>query len=221
MYSDITYASCQAELQRLAAKRPDLATLSTTQALYGLPTAGECREASGRRAPCKNYILEVTNRTSLAADPDRPEVLISGALHGDERVGPVTALALSRWLLERYDSDPWVHRLVDTRTVLIMPMTNAIGVEQNRRDELGIDPNRDFPYDQEPSHCMATVTARSLNEVYRARLLQLVITFHGGMQAIAYNWGSFNYYTGRPHRSPDDVSQREIAQQVRGSPIEL
>ena len=53
------------------------------------------------------------------------------------RVGPATALALSRWLVERYDADPWVRRLVDTRTVLIMPMTNAIGVEQNRRDELG------------------------------------------------------------------------------------
>ena len=47
---------------------------------------------------------------------------------------------------------------------------------------------------QEPSKCMATICARSLNEIYRARLLQLVITFHGGMQAIAYNWGSFNYY---------------------------
>ena len=173
-----------------------------------------CREASGRSAPCKTHILEITNRTSLPNDRERPEILISGALHGDERVGPSTALALARWLVERYDTDPWMHRLVNTRTVLIMPMTNAIGVEQNRRDELGIDPNRDFPYDQDPSRCMATITARALNEVYRARLLQLVITFHGGMQAIAYNWGSFNYYQGKPHRSPDDVSQREIAQQM-------
>ena len=110
----------------------------------------------------------------MAADPDRPEVLISGALHGDERVGPATALALSRWLVERYDTDPWVRRLVDTRTVLLMPMTNAIGVELRRRDELGIDPNRDFPYDQDPASCMKTVCARSLNEVYRARLLQLL-----------------------------------------------
>ena len=56
--------------------------------------------------------------------------------------------------------------------------------------------------------------ARSLNELYRARLLQLVVTFHGGMQAIAYNWGSFNYYRTKPHRSPDDASQRTIAAQM-------
>jgi hypothetical protein len=129
-------------------------------------------------------------------------VLISGALHGDERIGPATALALSQWLVERYDSDPWVRRLVDTRIVLIMPMTNAIGVERRTRAELNIDPNRDFPYDQAPSNCMATIAARSLNEVYRARLLQLVITFHGGMQAIGYNWGSFNYYKVAPALCP-------------------
>ena len=112
------------------------------------PTAGNCREASGQMAPCLNYVLEVTNRATLASDPERPEILISGALHGDERIGPATALALSRWLVEKYASDGWIRRLVDTRTILIMPMTNAIGVEQNRREELGIDPNRDFPYDQ-------------------------------------------------------------------------
>ena len=53
--------------------------------------------------PCQNYVLEVTNRSSLKEDPGRPEVLISGALHGDERIGPVTAMALSQWLIERYD----------------------------------------------------------------------------------------------------------------------
>jgi hypothetical protein len=87
-YSDISYASGAAELLRLATQRPDLASLSTAQSLYKLPTAGTCREASGKTAPCLNYILEITNRSSLAADPDRPEVLISGALHGDERIGP-------------------------------------------------------------------------------------------------------------------------------------
>eukprot|EP00900_Chrysochromulina_parva_P025221 jgi/Chrpa1/7332/Chrysochromulina_OHIO_Genome00018148-RA len=214
VYADITYASGAAEMLRLATTRPDLASLSTAQALYGLPTAGTCRNADGSSSACQNYILEITNRSSLAHELDRPEIFISGALHGDERIGPSTALALSRWLIERYDTDPWMRRLVDQRIILVMPMTNAIGVEQRRRDELGIDPNRDFPYDQVPSACMQTVTARSINELYRARLLQLVVTFHGGMQAIAYNWGSFNYYQSKPHRSPDDVSQRQVAEQM-------
>ena len=49
-YADITYSSGVAELLRLSALRPDLASLSTTQALYGLPTAGNCHDEKGTLA---------------------------------------------------------------------------------------------------------------------------------------------------------------------------
>lgn len=61
---------------------------------------------------------------------------------------------------------------------------------------------------------MTTITARTVNELYRHHLLQLVLTFHGGMQAIGFNWGSFNYYSGKPRRSPDDVAIRSMAQRL-------
>ena len=66
-YADVRYASCAASLLSLATERPDLASLSTTQALYGLPSAGSCRNADGSLSACLNYVLEVTNRSSLAA----------------------------------------------------------------------------------------------------------------------------------------------------------
>jgi predicted deacylase len=182
-YNYYSYGDAAKLLLDLASQRPDLASLSTTQALYGLRSAGTCASADGTRSACLTHVLEITNRSSAAAEPERPEVLISGALHGDEQVGPLTALELSVWLLSRYDTDAWVRRLVDTRRILIVPMTNAIGVATNQRSELGIDPNRDFPFDQEPGRCMQTIAARSVNELYRAHLLQLAITFHGGMQA--------------------------------------
>ena len=40
-----------------------------------------------------------------------------------------------------------------------------------------------------------------------------MITFHGGMQAIGYNWGSFNYYHG-VYASPDDNSMHDVAAQL-------
>tara|TARA_B110001452_G_scaffold179887_1_gene151019 strand:+ start:394 stop:1845 length:1452 start_codon:yes stop_codon:yes gene_type:complete len=211
-FTYFSYSQGVAEMLRLASTRPDLASVSTAQMLFGLPTAGQCTNADGSKSACLNHIIEVTNRTSAASDPERPEVFISGALHGDERVGPLTALELARWLVERYDSDEWVRRLVDTRIVIIMPMTNAVGWELSRRDEMGIDPNRDFPYDQDARACMKSVCARAVNELYRRHLLQLVITFHGGMQAIGYNWGSFNYYrtAGKPHISPDDAVMKDV-----------
>ena len=72
-----SYGSAVVELTRLATLRPDLASLSTAQALYELPTAGTCRNADGSRSACLTHVLEITNRATLAADPERPEVLES------------------------------------------------------------------------------------------------------------------------------------------------
>ena len=179
-----TYGAASSLLQSLARDYPQLASLTTAQEAYGLRSAGTCTDSAGHQGPCLNHIIQISNRSANAAVLSaRPQIYISGALHGDEQVGIVTALELCRWLLTRYAIDDWVRRLVDTRMVLISPMTNAVGSATRRRDELGIDPNRDFPFDQSAGSCMQTVTARTVNEIYRAHLLQLVVTFHGGMQA--------------------------------------
>ena len=60
---------------------------------------------------------------------------------------------------------------------------------------------------------MKTVAARAVNELYRHHALQIVITYHAGMQAIGYNWGSFNYYHG-VYASPDDNSMHDVAAQL-------
>jgi hypothetical protein len=107
-----SYGAAAALLQSLASQYPLLASLSTTQATFGLPPVGKCREDHGVDVPCLNYVLEITNRTGSEADRRaRPQIYISGALHGDEQVGVVTALELCRWLTERYEFDPWVSRL--------------------------------------------------------------------------------------------------------------
>ena len=165
-------------------------------------------------APCETWVLEVTERASLGRSPERPDVLVSGALHGDEIVGPLVTLELGRWLLRRQAAgDAWARRLVRTRRLLLLPLTNAVGFAQRTRRELQHDPNRDFPYQpSSPSACMTTVAARSVNELLRAHLLQLVITFHAGMQALAYVWGDFAHRGGAAHnRSPDHAALQAVA----------
>lgn len=108
-YSYYSYAAAAALLHSLASQYPSLASLSTTQAQFGLPPVGKCKDEAGQESPCLNYVLEITNRSaSPLARSTRPQIYISGALHGDEQVGVVTALELCRWLTERYESDAWV-----------------------------------------------------------------------------------------------------------------
>ena len=71
-----------------------------------------------------------------------------------------------------------------------MPMANALGYERFKRSEDSIDVNRDFAFDTSPSRCMASVAARAVNELWREHIFQLAVTFHGGMLAVAYEWGA-------------------------------
>ena len=134
----------------------------------------------------------------------------------------------------------WLRRLLDTRQVVLLAVSNPIGYETMRREEVGmdkgkrlrIDPNRDFPFDREPKDrsCMRTIVARVVNELWREHVFQMAVTFHGGMQAIAFEWGAPSREEveredkkseargpsrGRNSESPDDMAQLQLAETMR------
>lgn len=84
------------------------------------------------------------------------QVYISGALHGDERLGPHASYYLIELLVTGYGIDPYITNLLKTREIIITPMTNAPGFNFNQREERmagvglnyakSVDINRDFPY---------------------------------------------------------------------------
>jgi hypothetical protein len=195
-------------LKEWAHHYPDLVRVTTSQEAFGLPAAGthdDCpfdAEVEG----CLNYIITIQD---FLAHPEGsnssnhlPEVLWSGEVHGDERVGPTATLEAAQILLEAttcealprrilkdtqdweneianakqcrdnlfdygiQDADrQWLARLVTTRRIVIVPTANALGYYRNVREEDGVDPNRDFPYDlTDSSLCMQSIAARTLNE---------------------------------------------------------
>jgi len=82
-------------------------------------------------------------------------VFISGALHGNERLGPAVTFYLIEYLVTNYGKDPLVSSLLSHIELVIIPMTNAVGYSRNERLEAfngtkGYDINRDFPYNQDP-----------------------------------------------------------------------
>jgi len=86
---------------------------------------------------------------------DKVQVYISGAVHGDERVGPHAAYYLIEMLVSGFGHDQYITNLLQTREIIITPMTNAPGFDSSTREEkMGgvaakygtVDINRDFPY---------------------------------------------------------------------------
>ncbi|CAM9916764.1 unnamed protein product [Scytosiphon promiscuus] len=233
-FETLSYKSIVDRLHDLAANYPHLAQVYSAQDRYELPSPGRCsRDGS---VDCEQWVLHISDHETLDAHPERPEVFLSGCLHGDEQVGPTAVMEAAELMIygavchadasakecddevlrASPESVPWLSRLALTRSTVIMPMTNSIGYFNTVRTENGLDPNRDFPYSQKPNQCMTTITARAVNEVWREHAFQLAVTFHGGMVAMAYEWGSPDH----PHRkdangnyqdiSPDDAAQVEL-----------
>ena len=104
---------------------------------------------------------------------------------------------------------------MQTREIIITPMTNAVGYYHNEREERinqdhgafksnpnrvkakrvpeSMDINRDFPYNiRSDMECLNTIAGRVIHEIFARNLIVSAITFHGGTNVIGYPWGSFN-----------------------------
>lgn len=211
-FTHLTYAQIHYLLTQLAQEHPNLLRIYSAQDRFSLPHVGNCSElvdhteSVGRSVPCTIWVAELSNFDTLPKEPTRPEWIVSGTLHGDEVVGPITVLAFIEYMVTNYDKDPFASRMLDTRLTTLVPMTNAVGFFRNERTELQestdgspalhIDPNRDFGYDQAPENCMQTVAARALNELFRVHLFRVAITFHGGTNALGYEWGDMTHCDG-------------------------
>ena len=208
VYRYLGYAALIQRMKALAAMYPSLVRLRTAQERYNLPTAGTCSEDTRgiEKAACRVWILELGAEKDAvgggdggaATRSDKPQVLLSGALHGNERIGPTTLVELATLLCGRYGTDPWVTRLLDTRAVVMVPAANAVGYHENKREELGVDPNRDFAFDTAAPNCMRTIAARALNELWRESLFSFAVTFHGGDNLLAFPWGDTRHCPGFP-----------------------
>ena len=101
-YSDLSYSALNAAFDSL---NGNFASVSTASDLFGIESAKEvsekvleyhvhCRNftygdhifCSQGQVSCSPYIVRISDTTSLRHDESRPQVLISGEIHGDERV---------------------------------------------------------------------------------------------------------------------------------------
>lgn len=70
------------------------------------------------------YLITITAKDS-GKHSEKTAMWVDGAIHGNEVNGVTCSLYLMWYLLTRYDYDPYVHDLVDTRTFYILPGLNV------------------------------------------------------------------------------------------------
>ena len=96
------YTGLTDEIHSLAAAYPGLASAYSANERYNLGypkeylMSSKCKNpasAGNIHAGCHSWVLHITDHASLPSAPHRPEVFLSGEIHGDERVGPAATMA--------------------------------------------------------------------------------------------------------------------------------
>lgn len=236
-YKRLTLTQIYTQMDTLASNYPEFVTVTSTQDEFGLPSP--CGNSAPQNDGCKTRYLVIedsliySSSRATKALKRRPDVFLSGTLHGDERVGPVAMIEVANLLVlaaacesgkstqtgcddfyAKYTPQQaaWLARLVSTRRIVILPAANSKGYYDGTRGEGRIDPNRDFAFDNDPTQCMRTIAARSINELFLKYLFQMSMTYHGGIENITFEWGALSV----PFRklSPDDTAQRILAKRM-------
>lgn len=182
-------------LTELAQMFPDVMLHETSESKFDVPYLVDCDEDGNK---CVLDILTVTDFNTIT--DDKVQIYISGSLNG-EPLGAQIAFYLIEYLVTNFNHNTYVKQLLQTREIIITPMTNAYGAAQGKRKELYLrqnsdrtafrDPLRDFPYSNTFEGCLNTVAARSVYRIFAENLIVSAITFHGGFKtAISYPWGS-------------------------------
>jgi carboxypeptidase T len=218
-----SYPEIETEMRLLERGHPGLARL------YEL---GESLE--GRRV----YGLKISDNPDQ--DEGEPAVLFVGCHHAREWISVEVPFLFGRYLLENYDLDPAVRRLVDEREIWVVPVVNPDGLEysihvyrywrKNRRanpdGSFGVDINRNYPFawgtddlgssgvpsaeDYRGPGPSSEPETRAVERLFAGRDVGALVSFHSFSQTILYPWG----YTSSP--APAEPELRTIGEAMAG-----
>jgi len=108
-YSILSSSQIFKQLKAMEKLYPNFVTLQSSQELYGLQAAGgkddcEFDHDVDFTSGCRNYIITIEDHEAHPNGSESwkrsPEVFLSGALHGNERVGPTAVTEVANLLLE-------------------------------------------------------------------------------------------------------------------------
>ena len=108
-----------------------------------------------------------------SADPKAPTILLSGGVHGNEKIGSQVVLSLLETLTELMQWDELTNLALKRSRIALMPIVNPVGMYLLRRTNgNGVDLNRNSPVDAE-SHSYPVVGGQRFSPHlpwYRGRL---------------------------------------------------
>ncbi|RZA07536.1 MAG: hypothetical protein EOP11_07420 [Proteobacteria bacterium] len=165
-YHDFT--AVQGWLNGKAEKYPGLVTIVE----YGL--------SAGKR-PLRALRINSDDRRA------KPALLITAATHGDELITTEVLMSLVDTLLEKNGQDPRFTRMIQDHDLYFIPVVNADGFAERDRYDYGQDPNRSYPYPNDPARA-PTTSIKAIISFFEEKKFAGSIDFHAYGEMVMFPW---------------------------------
>lgn len=119
--------------------------------------------------------------------PAKKIVLITACIHGNEPWSTSTVFSYAGKLISSYKSDPALTKLVNERTIYIVPVVSPDSYPNSRSVD-GVDPNRNFPTLKEPNKISVT-PVKQLQELFLKIKPDSVLSGHTYGRVFLIPWG--------------------------------
>ena len=140
---------------------------------------------------------------------DRPIVLVTAAIHGNESWSTGIVMGYIGTLLDQYGDDEQITQIVDSVDIYFVPIVSP-ATYPDRREVNGIDPNRDFPTQKDPGKS-SIQAIQALCEFFVSLRPQAVLSGH--------TWGRL--YLQPYGDSMKDPPHQSDYQRIGGKMVEL
>jgi len=187
-FTRYNFNSMEQKLKSLAQQYPNLVTLET----YGTSVDGH-----------PEYVLTLTNKGDSSA---KPELMITAATHGNERITVDVVLGLVDKLVQGYGKDQRLTDMVNKHIIHWIPAVCVDSYIDDTRANEGVDPNRSYPY---PGDDTGHPTSAIQDEVayFHARDIVGSLDYHAAASMIMFPWAyTYSHIPQADYRKFDDLT---------------
>ncbi len=174
------YTQVENDLKAFAANYKNLATLET----YGTTKQGR-----------NLYVLKLST-----GGENKPRLMITAATHGDELITTEVLFNLTGELLKGYGVDARLTKILDGRDIYMIPVVSADSFEARQRYVQNMDPNRSYPWPDEPNNKTVDVI-QSMMDLTNKMKFTGSLDLHAYGKMVMYPWA----YTRKAPSNPADV----------------
>lgn len=132
------------------------------------------------------YYLKISNEYK----PSDKTVLITACIHGNEPWSTSTVMAYAGKLLSSYNKDPELTKLINERTIYIVPVVSPDSYPSSRSVD-GVDPNRNFPTLKNPTK-ESVAPVKCLQDLFLKIKPNSVLAGHTYGRIFLIPWGDSN-----------------------------